>query len=203
MSDQYFIVNIRTYLDQENPAYIGENSLYRLFSDFSCPPNPDVEHFLYHNAIEFTKKNQSVTYLVFNSNDASITGYFSLSIKPITISTANISKTTAKKLSRASIFNENNQSYTTVAYLIAQLGKNYSLPREKRIDGNTLLDFSLKIIENTKYSIGGILEFLECESNSFLMDFYVNNKFKPFSTRVTTSKYDGKPILLNQLLKFI
>lgn len=36
----------------------------------------------------------------------------------------------AKKLSRVSILDEETQSYTTAAYLIAQLGKNYSLPKE-------------------------------------------------------------------------
>ena len=65
MSDKYFTVNIRAYLDKDEPTYIGEESLYDLLSDFSCPKNPDVEYFLLHNAIEFTKKDQSITYLVF------------------------------------------------------------------------------------------------------------------------------------------
>ena len=63
MSDKYFTVNIRAYLDKDEPTYIGEESLYDLLSDFSCPKNPDVEYFLLHNAIEFTKKDQSITYL--------------------------------------------------------------------------------------------------------------------------------------------
>ena len=71
MSDKYFTVNIRAYLDKDEPTYIGEESLYDLFSDFSCPKNPDVEYFLLHNAIEFTKKDQSITYLVFDAEDAS------------------------------------------------------------------------------------------------------------------------------------
>lgn len=43
------------------------------------------------------KKDQSVTYLVFNSDDASLVGYFSIAIKLISIRSANISKTSAKK----------------------------------------------------------------------------------------------------------
>ena len=77
MSDKYFTVNIRAYLDKDEPTYIGEESLYDLLSDFSCPKNPDVEYFLLHNAIEFTKKDQSITYLVFDAEDASLVGYFS------------------------------------------------------------------------------------------------------------------------------
>ena len=42
MSDKYFTVNIRAYLDKYEPTYIGEESLYDLLSDFSCPQNPDV-----------------------------------------------------------------------------------------------------------------------------------------------------------------
>ena len=52
MSDKYFTVNIRVYLDKDEPTYIGEKSLYDLLSDFSCPQNPDVEYFLLHNADE-------------------------------------------------------------------------------------------------------------------------------------------------------
>ena len=168
MSDKYFTVNIRAYLDKDEPTYIGEESLYDLLSDFSCPKNPDVEYFLLHNAIEFTKKDQSITYLVFDAEDASLVGYFSLTVKPISVRASNISKTTAKKLSRVSILDEETQSYTTAAYLIAQLGKNYSLPKEKRIPGNILLGFALETISSLKYSVGGVMEFLECEDNEFL-----------------------------------
>lgn len=106
MSDKYFTVNIRAYLDKDEPTYIGEESLYDLLSDFSCPKNPDVEYFLLHNAIEFTKKDQSITYLVFDAEDASLVGYFSLTIKPISVRASNISKTMARKLSRVSILDE-------------------------------------------------------------------------------------------------
>lgn len=203
MSEQYFTVNIRAYLDKDESTYIGEDSLYELLSDFSCPSNPDVEHFLIHNAIEFTKKDQSVTYLVFNAADASIAGYFSLAVKPISVNAANISRTMAKKLARVSTLDEDTGFYTTAAYLIAQLGKNYSLPREKRIDGSVLLGFALETIRGMKYSVGGVMEFLECEDNKFLMDFYNQNKFKMFDVRITTSIYGEEPHRLNQLLKFI
>lgn len=203
MFEQYFTINIRAYLDETKPTYIGEDNLYELLSDFSCPDNPDVEHFLIHNAIEFTKKDQSVTYLVFNAEDASIAGYFSLAVKPISVNAANISKTMARKLARVSILDENTGSYTTAAYLIAQLGKNYSLPREKRIDGSILLGFALETIQELKYSVGGIMEFLECEDNRFLMDFYSQNKFKMFDVRMTAPLHGEEPHRLNQLLKFI
>ncbi len=203
MSDQYFTVNIRAYLDKDKPTYIGEDGLYELLSDFSCPNNPDVEYFLLHNAIEFTKKDQSVTYLVFNAQDASLVGYFALAVKPISVNVSHVSKTMAKKLSRVSILDESTQSYTTAAYLIAQLGKNYALSPKKRIEGVILLDFALEIITQMKYSIGGVMEFLECENNEFLMNFYTHNKFKMFDVRTTIPINSIESHQLNQLLKFI
>ncbi len=141
--DKYLIVNIRAYLDEKEATYIGEEDLYDLLSDFSCPKNPDVEYFLVHNAVEFTKKDQSITYLVFDAFDASLLGYFSLTIKPISVHISSISKTMAKKLSRMSTLDEETQSFTIAAYLIAQLGKNYSLPREKQIIGKDLVELAL------------------------------------------------------------
>lgn len=144
MCDKYFTVNIRAYLDKEELTYIGEESLHDLLSDFSCPRNSDVEYFLLHNAIEFAKKDQSITYLVFRAEDAALVGYFSLAIKPISVCAEKISKAMAKKLARVSILDEETDSYMTAAYLIAQLGKNYSLPREKQIAGSILLECGLR-----------------------------------------------------------
>ena len=112
MSDKYLTVNIRAYLDKDKPTYIGEESLYDLLSDFSCHQNPDVEHFLLHNAIEFTKKDQLITYLVFDAEDASLVGYFSLTVKPISVRASNVSRTMAKKLARVSILDEGTNSRT-------------------------------------------------------------------------------------------
>ena len=49
-----------------NDNKAGEPMLARVLSGFSCPKNPDVERFLKKSAVEFTKKSQSVTYLVFS-----------------------------------------------------------------------------------------------------------------------------------------
>ena len=103
-------------MDKDEPTYIGEESLYDLLSDFSCPKNPDVEYFLLHNAI--------------------------------------------------------------------------------------LLGFALETISSLKYSVGGVMEFLECEDNEFLLSFYTQNHFKPFDTRITASQ-NNEPHTLHQLLKFI
>lgn len=109
----------------------------------------------------------------------------------------------AKKISRVSILDDETDSYTTAAYLIAQLGKNYSLPKEERIEGTILLGFALETIANLKYSVGGVIEFLECEDSEFLLNFYTENHFKPFDIRTTVPTHGEEPRQLHQLLKFI
>lgn len=46
----YIGINLRDILFDE---ILGENVAKKLLSSFSCPLNPDVEHFLKHTAIEF------------------------------------------------------------------------------------------------------------------------------------------------------
>ena len=199
MLEHFFVINLREYLDNEDST----NKLYKLLSSFSCPLNPDVEHFLKHNALEFTRKDQSVTYLVFRQNnqkDAYFVGYFSLTIKPVSIHVSTISKSMARKLERISVLDENAGTYTVSAYLIAQLGKNFALSKEKRISGDELLELALDIIYQAKYLLGGVIEFLECEDNEALMNFYERNGFRFFNSRVAQGE---SPHKLNQLLKFI
>ena len=107
-----------------------------------------------------------------------------------------------KKLSRVSILNEETQSYTTAAYLIAQLGKNYSLPMNKQISGNILLGFALETISSIKYSVESDIKYIKYEDNEFLLSFYTKNHFKPFDTRITTTK-NTETHTIHQLLKFI
>ena len=64
--DKYSVINIRKYL--ENDPRLGEDDLVQILSEFSCEKNPDVERFLKKSSIEFTKKNQSVTYLVISAS---------------------------------------------------------------------------------------------------------------------------------------
>ena len=112
--ENFIVFNIREHLQD---GEIGETELAQLLSDFSCPINLDVERFLKRSTIEFTKKNQSVTYNVF-SNDAVKVGYFSITIKPITVSADNFSNIMKRKNARASEWNEETQMFGLSAYLI-------------------------------------------------------------------------------------
>lgn len=201
-TDKFFAINIRKYLALGDDDEAGEPALVKLLSGFSCPKNPDVERFLKKSAVEFTKKNQSVTYLVFSKDNGEMLGYFTLALKPLTIRGETVSNTTKRKLLRVSELDEGSDTYTMSAYLIAQLGKNYADGREKEITGKDLIELAWIIIEKTQYMFGGMVTFLEAENEEKLLSFYRNNRFSQFDTRQTAAGKD-EPHELVQLLRLL
>ena len=199
--NKYRIINIRRYIGNENPE-LGEDELLQILSEFSCPLNPDVERFLKYSSIEFTKKNQSVTYLVFSVADGKLLGYFTLALKPLAVRGETVSNTVKRKLLRVSELDKKSDTYTMSAYLIAQLGKNYSENDGKMITGAELLGLAWDKIKATQYVFGGIVTFLEAENEEKLLSFYRNNRFSQFDTRLTASK-EAEPHELVQLLRLL
>ena len=199
--DKFLVTNIRRYLGSDNPK-LGEDRLIQQISEFSCPKNPDVEHFLKKNAIEFTKKSQSVTYLVFSLSSMELVGYFTIALKPLTVRGETVSNTVKRKLLRISELDEKSDTYTMSAYLIAQLGKNYTDGRDKEITGKELVELAWTVVEEIQYLGGGIVAFLEAENEEKLLSFYRNNRFAQFDTRQTASDTDESHELV-QLLRLL
>ena len=201
-NDKLFSVNIREYLALENDEEAGEPALAELLSCFSCPKNPDVERFLKKSAIEFTKKNQSVTYLVVSAEDVRLLGYFTLALKPLTVRGETVSNTMKRKLLRISELDEKTDTYTMSAYLIAQLGKNFSESGGTEITGAELLKLAWDKIKEIQYLGGGMVTFLEAENEEKLLSFYRDNRFSQFDTRQTISDTDESHELI-QLLRLL
>ncbi len=202
IKDKFFYINIRDYLALGKDDEAGEPMLNRVLSGFSCPKNLDVERFLKKSAIEFAKKNQSVTYLVFSVESKELLGYFTLALKPLTVRGEMVSNTTKRKLLRISELDEKSDTYTMAAYLIAQIGKNYTNGREKKITGKELIELAWMVIEEAQYLLGGMVTFLEAENEEKLLFFYRNNHFSKFDTRQTASGID-EPHELVQLLRLL
>ena len=92
-----------------------------------------------------------------------------------------------RKIARVSELDETNGVYTLSAYLIAQLGKNFSSSRE-RITGEQLLQAALDTIKELQYMAGGMVVFLEADDNEKLIKFYEEkNGFKRFATKEVKS----------------
>lgn len=200
--DKFSYINIREYLAQDHPEGIGEADLRTAVSDFSCPGNLDVENFLKKNAIEFTKKNQSVTYVVLSNEDGEMVGYFTIALKPITVDAGTVSNTVKRKLQRISKLDEDTGTYTAAAFLIAQLGKNFTRQLNERISGEELLDMAWTVVEKLQYAAGGVVSFLEAERKEKLLDFYRSNGFREFDVKIVKD-LEGNGHELVQLLRFI
>ena len=198
---KYTVFNIREYLNNQNEE-LGEDDLIQLLSEFSCEKNPDVEKFVKEQSIEFAKKQQSVTYLVFSTEDAELVGYFAITIKPIAVNAEPFSNTVKKKIARVSELNELNHTYNLAAYLIAQLGKNFSNGANNRITGEELLGLAIKQIQQLQYLVGGMVVFLETVNEEKLLSFYKNKGFQEFDSRLSEAA-DREPHELIQLLKIL
>lgn len=199
----YRYYNIRRLLDDPE---IGEEVVKEMLSSFQCPMNPDVETFLKVNAIEFTKKSQSVTYLVMSeAGDMDLLGYFTLAIKPLSIrDRESFSNNMKKRISRTSELDKDSNTYSTSAYLIAQLGKNYSNEISHHIGGKDLLASAIQAIREMQYRAGGNIVFLEAEEKEKLMQFYESkeNGFIRFDERqVAQGKNEGLELI--QMMKLI
>ena len=198
MHDNFFILNIREYLRQ---GQSGEDLLQQVFSTFSCDKNLDVERFLLEQSINFTKKNQSVTYVVLTPEEGQIIGYFTITIKPITVNGDSFSNTVKKKIARVSEQDEESGNYSLSAYLIAQLGKNYKDGANEKISGDQLLGLAIEKIKELQYMAGGMVVFLEAENEEKLIHFYENkNGFKRFDTKEVKAGTEDAHTLI-QLLK--
>ena len=198
MHDDFLILNIREYLRQ---GQSGEDLLQQVFSTFSCDKNLDVERFLLEQSINFTKKNQSVTYVVLTPEEGQIIGYFTITIKPITVNGDSFSNTVKKKIARVSEQDEESGNYSLSAYLIAQLGKNYKDGANGKISGDQLLGLAIEKIKELQYMAGGMVVFLEAENEEKLIHFYENkNGFKRFDTKEVKAGTEDAHTLI-QLLK--
>lgn len=203
MDEKYFCMNIRDLLEDAVINGGGESELQKTLSDFSSPKNADVEHFLRANAIEFTKKSKSVTYLVFSAENTDLLGYFTITAKPVKVYSDQVSNTVKRKLDRLAKVNKDDNSYTVAGFLIAQLGKNYSKTVSEPIDGTDLMNFALRTLKDIQYRLGGLMVYLECEEKEALLAFYEKkNQFRRFAERMAENE-QGELHKLVQLMNFL
>lgn len=120
----------------------------------------------------------------------------------MTVKGETISKTTKRKLLRISELDEKSDTYTMSAYLVAQLGKNFSEGGGTEITGAELLKLVWDKIKEIQYLGGGMVTFLEAENEDKLLSFYHDNHFSQFATRQTVSGKEESHELI-QLLRLL
>lgn len=174
---EYKIVNLLDLLDA-----VGEVQVRQLLTEFSCPKNLEIELFVRKNALDFSRRKMSITYLV--TDDAmNIAAIFALTHKAVEISNEGLSSTARKKIQRYAQLDDNNNSYMVSAFLIAQFGKNYQQMSE--LQGNQLMEYVFEVLEQVQRQVGGGVVYLECEDKEPLLKFYNNesNRFRVFDER--------------------
>lgn len=174
---EYKIVNLLDLLDA-----VGEAQVRQLLTEFSCPKNLEIELFVRKNALDFSRRKMSITYLV--TDDAmNIAAIFALTHKAVEISNEGLSSTARKKIQRYAQLDDNNNSYMVSAFLIAQFGKNYQQMSD--LQGNQLMEYVFEVLEQVQRQVGGGVVYLECEDKEPLLKFYNNesNRFRVFDER--------------------
>ena len=177
----YIGINLKEMIEQ-----IGEVETKSILSDFSCPLNLDVEHFLKNTAIEFAKQSIASTYLVMASYKERyvLVGYFTLANKIFCIDKDSLpNRKWRGRIAKFGQFDTSIKRYTLSAPLIGQLGKNYSHSYNTLITGDELLKLALDKVKEMQNIVGGKIVYLECEDKPRLIEFYSQNGFVNFGNR--------------------
>lgn len=198
------VSNIRDMISE------GQEDLVRAYIDtFSCSVtkedgieaslNPDIEHFLNVNSIQFARMKTAITYLVFDEEDGALLGYFTLTHKSLDIPADGLTRKIKDKIKRFSALDEKNNIYTVSAFLLAQFSKNYAVDGGTRISGSKLMEIVWDQLADVQNKIGGTIVYLDCEAHAELIRFYEGEHFTLFGERISDT--DGKRYL--QYLNFV
>ena len=191
----YTVLNILDIIEDS-----GEDNIKEALSAFSCPLNTEIETFARSKAIDFAKRNLSISYIVFDNLDSQIVGYFTLTHKAIDIKGENLSNTSRRKLSNHARYEDDSDTYSTSAFLLAQFGKNYGVDDGKRITGTLLMEFAMDILKDIQHRIGGGVIYLDAEERPELKEFYENRaNYKLFGERYS----DADNIKYLQYMRFL
>lgn len=147
--------------------------------------NDDVESFLKKKAENFSRQNLSMTHLVLSSVNQELLGYFSLTVKPISIPAKFVEISTVQNESgQSSLLMMGTGKFMSLLHIsLPSLGKNYSKDLRHPINGGALLDVCIAKVKECQDIVGGGIVFLECENKPRLVDFYKKNGFIEYNVR--------------------
>lgn len=169
---------------------VGESTTKSILSDFSSPKNKDVEYFLHEKSFEFLKLGITKTFLLFSSykDKPVLLGYFAICMKVAVVPQKALTANIRRKVFHFSSRNPNNprskNNFELPIPLIAQLGKNYSVPKEVSITGDELLKMACDKVKEAQTITGGKFVYLECGEIDKLKTFYESNGFVCFAKRL-------------------
>lgn len=182
MNSHYIQFNLGEIID-----LIGEDETKKILSTFSCPNNLDVQEFIKHKAIEFSKRGFAKTHLVLwqseNEEEVELVGYYAIAQKSFTISKDGVSNSSYKHIRQYGTYDNSIKKCVVPALLIGQIGKNYTGGNDTLITGDELLKLALDKVKDIQKDSGGRYTYLECEDEQCLIDLYTRNGFVSFGKR--------------------
>lgn len=191
---------LKTFSLTEYEANIGGEGLNEFLDSFSCPINPEVEHFLKHKAVLSAKLSSSQTYLVCSDTTGELLGYYTLVLKSYSVNGAKLSSANRRLVSRFAEADDAG-NFNAAVYLIAQIGKNFAVAEKDRVAGGDLIANALDEFRAIKKRVGGKLVMIERESDRpKLLAFYAKNGFKSWTSRFNAKDgvtYDQMFTVLN------
>lgn len=186
---------------------LGESTVKGILSSFCSPQNKDVEEFIRLKAIEFAKQSIAPTTLVYTSykDKLVICGYFTITLKTITVRKADVGSKTFTRLKKFGTYNQEYKCCEIPAPLIAQLSKNFGSGYGSLITGDQLLELAVMEVKKLQSIGGGKVVYLECEDKPRLKEFYEKNGFRIFGKRNLDrderDKLSGEYLI--QMLKYL
>ena len=138
-------------------------------ADFSCPLNPDVEHFLLatalHNQTMHISRTKLVTLPV--GSKIRLVGYYSIALQVL-----DLDRITSKSLRKKITGFKRENKLGAAVYLIGQMSKNFHNGADKLISGQELFLMAIQDILQAHQSVGGRIVVVECKNDDKLRKFY-------------------------------
>ena len=163
--DRYKVIPLADILQSPD----GEKTFHDTTNEFSCPLNPDVEHFLISTALTNQKIGISRTNLVVLPKDMhqQLVGYYSLALQVL-----DLDRITSKSLRKKITGFKRENKLGAAVYLIGQMGKNFHNGANKLITGQELFLLAMQDIVDAQQAVGGRIVVVECKNDDKLRKFY-------------------------------
>lgn len=166
---------------------------FESITNYETGEDNDVKFFLHNKAISFENIGLSATYLIFApyKNEEVLVGYFSIANKPLTIpaKTFNMLSKSLKKRFKNIGFEEGDSHFVVPAFLIGQLGKNFSEEaiKTKSLIGDDIVSFAEEKIKEAMLAVNGKYVWLECIESEKLINFYERNGYRLLENYTSTN----------------
>jgi predicted GNAT family N-acyltransferase len=159
------LVTIKTRRLNELIKEMGRNELSSLLTRFGCSRNRDSEDFLKNTSFRHDKRDISRTYLVMDEDEQRIIGFFTLALKCLALSEADVGPDVARSM--------NLKDGVVQANLIGQLARtDDAVPGL----GRMMIDEALKAFSRGKEMFGCRMVRLDCKNEP--IDYYTSYGFQ-------------------------